>query len=320
MYIGRLENVGIGKEASRGVGVPAAFTIPKMAFTFDDKANKAVSSESLGHISGHGNQSIVTQLFSEGALDGELNIESFGLLWLALLGTESVSTVSGAKKHSYTLQNSNQHQTLSIHVNDGIATRVFENAVVDSMDIDITPEEIVKFSCGLKGKKGQDSVYTPAQAVDYKFIGRDAVVKIAADTASLAAASALSLKEFKISVKKNADFDFTLGTLEPENIPNKNIVVEGTIKLNHESVTFRDYMLNGSYKALSLLLNNTRDTIGSNTPQFYIELPRVDFFEWERARANDDIVTQTINFRALLDITTGKLISDSFVINTQNAY
>lgn len=320
-YIGRLENVGIGKETSRGVGVSAGFALPRMNFSFDDRANKAVSTEGLGHIAGFGAQSIVTQLFSEGSIDGEINADSFGLILLALFGSESVSTVSGAKKHTYTLSNSNQHQSLTIHLdNANVADRVYEGCVIDQLDIDVNPEDIVKFTAAFKGKKGQDSTYAATYAADYKFVGRDLVFKVASSTAGLSAASAVSLKELKLSFKKNADFDWVLGTLEPENIPNKQMTIEGSLKLNYEAVTWRDYMLNGTYRAMSVYLNNSRDAISTNTPQLYFEFPVVEFSEWERDRSLDEVVTQTINFKVLYDVANARYISDAYIINNQNAY
>lgn len=321
-YIGRLENVGIGKETSRGVGVAAAYAIPRTNFTFDDRANKALSTETLGHISGNGAQSIVTQLFSEGNIDGEINVNSFGLILLSVFGGESVATVSGAQKHTYSLSNTNQHQSLSIHLDNStnVVDRLYEGCVIDQLDIDINTEDIVSFTAGFKGKKGQDNTYAASYAADYKFVGRDLVFKLASSTAGLSAASAISVKELKLSIKKNADYNFVLGTLEPENIVNKQMVIEGSFVLNHESVTYRDYMLNGTYRAMSIYLNNSRDTIGSNTPQLYFEFPVVEFSEWERDRSPDEIVTQTINFRVLYDVANTRLISDAYIINTVSAY
>ena len=321
VFIGRLADVGIAKESSRGVGVAAQYSLPKTNITFDDKVNKAVSEEGLGSIVGYGNQAIVTQQFSEGNIDGEINANSFGLIMLALFGGDTPTTVqTSATKHTFALSNSNAHQTLSIHGSDPVADRIFEGCMLDSLDIDISLEKIVNFSASFKGKKGQDSTFTPSYSADYKFVGRDLVFKVAADTASLAAASAVSLKELKLSFKKHAEHDFILGTIEPEAGLNKQIIIEGTLKLNYEAVTMRDYMLNGTYRAMSILLSQTRDTLGTGGSSLYFEFPRVDFFEWERERANDDPVTQTINFRCLYDLTTSKVISDCYIINMVASY
>ena len=188
-FIGRLVKVGIGKESSRGVGVAASFTIPKTNYTFDDKANKARSGEGLGNISGGGSKAIVTGRFSEGALEGEINANSFGLLLLSTFGTDTPSAYStSAFKHTYTLNNTNQHSSLSVHCEDSIGDVVFKGCMVDTLEIEVKQDEIVTFNAGLKGRKGNSDVFTPSFVSDYKFVSRDLEFKVAADVASLAAA------------------------------------------------------------------------------------------------------------------------------------
>jgi hypothetical protein len=319
-FIGRRVNIGLGKEAVRGTGVAPSYSIPKGNLTFDAKANKARSGESLGVISGNGNQAIVTGLFAEGAIEGEINAKCFPLILLATFGASAPTSYSGAYKHTNTLSESNQHQSLSIHQDDPIGDVIFENAMVDSLEITVGMDEIVKFNCGMKAKKAQAGGYTPSYVADYKFVGRDLVFKVAADTASLAAATAVSLKDLKITINKNTDFDWVLGTLEPEDVLNKQITIQGAITLNYEDRTWRDYMLNGDYKAVGIKLTNSRQAVGTTNPELYIELPRVDFSEWESQKGNDDIAGQTINFTALYDITTSKLISDCYVVNDVASY
>lgn len=316
-FIGRRVHVGWGVEGSRGVAVAATHTVPKMNFTFDDKANKARSTESFGNISGNADQAIVTGRFSEGAFEGDINVNSFGDLLEALFGTDTTTTVyTSAYKHTYSILNSNQHPTLSLWVEDPIGDTLFKGVMIDTLEIEVTPDEIVKFVAGMKGRKGNDASWTPAPAVDYKFVGRDFIMKVAANIAGLAAATAVSVKSFKMTVSKNADYDWVNGTLEPEDILNKQFTIQGSLVLNYEDRTFRDYMLNGSVKALSVKLLNTRDTIATaGSPEFYIELPVVDFHEWESQRGNDEIAGQTLNFTALWDTTNSRLIGDCYLIN-----
>lgn len=316
-YIGRRVQVGLGLETSRGTAVPATYTMPKMNFTFEDKANKARSMENFGNIAGMGDQSIVTGRFSEGAIEGDINVNSFGHILECLFGTDTTSTVfTSAKKHTYSILNSNQHPTLSVWVEDPIGDTLFKGVMVDSLEIEVTPAEIVKFVAGLKGRKGNDASFTPAPAADYKFVGRDFIMKVATNVAGLAAASAISVKSFKMTVQKNADYDWVNGTLEPEDILNKQFTIQGSLVLNYEDRTYRDYMLNGSVKAISIKLLNTRDVIATaGQAEFYIELPVVDFSEWESQRGNDEIAGQTINFTALWDSANSRLIADCYLIN-----
>lgn len=319
-YIGRRVNVGIGKESSRGAVVAATYSVPKTNITMDDKANTAVSGENFGNIAGVGSQSIVAGRFSEGSLEGEININSFGLLLLSTFGSCSSASESGAYKHTYTISNTNQHQTLSIHVENPNNEKYFAGAVVDSLEISVVPEEIVTFTVGLKGRKGNDTTYTATYAADYKFVGRDLVLKVADDTSSLAAATALSVKDLKLTINKNADYDWVCGTLEPEDVLNKQMTIQGTITLNYEDDTWKTYMTGGSTKALSIYLENTRDALSTNTAKFYLELPVVNFTEWESARGNDDIASQTINFAALYDVGNSQLISDCYIVSESATY
>lgn len=321
-FIGRRVNVGIGKESAHGTAGTATFSIPKTNYTFDDKANKAISGESFSNIVGNGSQSIVTGRFSEGAIEGEVNVNSFGLLLLATLGSVTTAAYeTSAYKHTFALANTNEHTSLTIFTKDPIGDTAFKGCVVDSLEINVTKDELVNFNCGLKGRKGNDWSWTASYAADYKFIGRDLEFKVAADTASLAAAAALSIKELKLTINKNADYDWVLGTLEPENVLNKQFTIEGTLTLNYEDRTWRDYMCNGDTKAMGIKLTNSRQTIGvAGNPAFYIEFPVVEFSEWESQRDNEDIVGQSIKFTALFDISTSKIISDCYIQGTTATY
>lgn len=321
-FIGRRVNVGIGKESSRGTAAAVGFTVPKMNYTLEDKANKAQSGESFSHIAGSGSQEVVVGRFSEGELEGEVNANSFGLLLLATLGSvTSAAYATSAYKHTFSLSNSNQHTTLTVFTKDPIGDTAFKGCMVDSLEIEVNPSDIVKYTCGIKGRKGNDWSWTASYAADYKFVGRELTFKVASNTAGLSAASALSLKNLKLTIQKNSDYDWVLGTLEPEDILNKQITIEGMLELNYEDRTWRDYMLNGSTKAVGILLTNGRETIGSaGNPAVYFEFPVVSFSEWESTRDNDDVAGQSIKFTALYDISTSKLISDCYVQNTTSSY
>lgn len=314
--------MGFGKESSHGVASAATFTVPKVDYTFDDKANMVQTAESFSNISGSGANAFVTGRFAEGDLETELNVNSFGLILLATLGASSPAAYStSAYKHTYTLANTNAHTSLTIFAKDPIGDVAFKGCVIDTLEIMVKPEEVVSYKAGFKGRKGNDWSWTASYAADYKFVGRDLTFKVADAIGSLGAASAISLKELVITINKNAEYDWVLGTLEPEDVLNKQITIEGKLTLNYEDRTWRDYMLNGTNKAVGILLTDTRDTIGSaGNPAFYLELPKCYFSEWESQRGNDDIVGQTINFTALYDISTSKVISDCYIQNTTASY
>jgi len=218
------------------------------------------------------------------------------------------------------LVESNQHATLSITLDDPNGDVRFCGAMVDTFEMKINTKDIVTATMGIKARASDDTVYSAVPVAGYKWVGRDLVFKVADAIAGLAAATAISLKELTFTVNKNTDFDFVLGTLEPEDILNKQITIEGKITLNYEDRTWRNYMLNGTNKAIGITLSQSRTLAGDQLPTFYLELPKCYFYSWEAQRGNDEIVGQTLSFSALYDITTAKLISDCYVINDVVSY
>lgn len=320
-YIGRRVDIGVAVEDIRGTAKTAQLAVPKVNYDFFDKVDKAVSEEGLGNIPGFGNQSIVTSKRSEGTIEAEMNARSFPMFMEATFGALGSAAQGAGYKHTATLLNSNQHPTLSVHISEDNGDRVIRGAMVDNLQFSFSPEGIVMFTCGMKGMALDDDVYSATYAEDYKFVGRDSEVKIAEDTASLAASTAICLKEVTVTINKNTEFDLVTCSLEPEDILNQQMTIEGTLNLNYEDNTYRDYMLAGTYRAMSIKLTDTRDDLGAGLyPEFYLELPRVDFSEWERPTSNNEIVKQTINFRALYDLDTSKLFSSCYMINNVVSY
>lgn len=320
-FVGRRVDVGVAVEDARGTAKTAQLAIPKVSYDFFDKVNKAVSDEGLGHISGYGDQSIVTSKRAEGSMEAEMNARSFPMFMEATFGALSSGASGAGYQHTATVLNSNQHPTLSFHISDPNQDRVIRGAMVDTLEFAISPEGIVKYTAGMKGMALDDDVYTPSYSADYKFVGRDSEIKIAAATGDLAAATAICLKEITVTINKNTEFDDVSCSLEPEDILNKQMTIEGTLNLNFEDQTYRDYMLNGTYRAMGIKLTNSRDDLGGALyPEFYLELPRVEFSEWERPVENDEISKQTINFKALYDLDSSKLISSCYMVNDVASY
>ena len=322
-FIGRKSAVGLALEAVRGVGVVATYLLGKTDYNFDDKANKARSGEGLGNIAGEGSQSVVVMKMAEGDIESEIGAKSFPIILSAVFGGAITSAAATSDyKHTIAEAQNNQHATLSFYLDDDNGDLLFKGCMIDTFELTVNMDDFVRFTAGLKSYVSRDSSFDPSglKELDYKFVGRDLEFKVAATTADLGAATAVCLKDLTLTVNKNADYDKCLGTLEPEDILNKQLTIQGALTLNYEDRTWRDYMLDGDYKAIGIKLTNSRQTMVSENPEFYLEIPRVDFSEWEAQRGNDEIVTQTLNFNALLDIANDRIISDCYVVNDEASY
>lgn len=318
--IGRLVDIGIGKEASRGGGVAPTFWLPKSAITFEDKVAKARSQVGYGNILGEGNQALVARRHAEGSIEFDLLDQSFGLILLSLLGSVSTAGPSdSAYTHTFSLSDtSNQHQSLAIlKSEEGIGDLMFRLAMIESITITIVPDDVVKVSATFLSKASAGSSGTPSYSAEYKFLGRHLTFKLASDTSGLAAASNIPLRSLTLEFSKNLRLVHNTASVEPEDILNQAFAITGSVELDYEGRDYANLMRDGSYRAVRIDLTNTEETIGagSTNPKFLLDLSRVDFDAWEENVPNDELVSQLFNFMALHDLTNGNVINDCQLVN-----
>jgi hypothetical protein len=182
--------------------------------------------------------------------------------------------------------------------------------MLNSLEITAELDQIVMYTAGFMSKSARDTGLTvPAVVQESKFTKKHVSIKLADTIAGLSGASALALKSFTLTIEKNVTLDDVLGTAEPEDILNQQLAIEGELTLNYEAETFKNYMKAGTYKAMEIALVNTDDLIGASTrPSLTIQLPKVDFFDWEPEYDNDAITQQTISFKASRDVANSQEI------------
>lgn len=327
-FIGRQQNIGIGREATRGTPVVPALWMAKTNYTVEDKVAKAIFDGNYGVIAG-GDDAFVAQKHAEGDLEFEMQDQTFGYILYALFGGISSAAFESVLKHTFTLANSVQHQSLTLMMNDPIGAPAVNNksvayarAMINSLEINVELGELVKCIANFMAQPHSDfSRQTASFSAENKFAHHHLTFKVAANIAALDAASKISLQSLNLRVIKNVERENALGTVQPVDIVNKKIEIEGTIRLTYEDRTYRDYMLDGTKKAIRITLNNPDVTIGSTTPQFQLDLPIVHFEGWEPTSPNDDLAMQEITFRALYDVTNSILIgANTFLVNEKANY
>ena len=310
-FIGRKVELAVGLESSRGVGKAPAYSLGKVDFSLFDKTVDARQDESLGHISDSVDK-YVQEKYAQGAFGGILGANSaMYLLSLAFGGGPSVgSPTDSVYPWTIAVDNDAIHQSAAFLVKDENQTLMHKLVMLEQFEMEITPEDLVRYTAEFIAKRAVASgASMPSYAEDYKFGKRKAKIYIAANIAGLAAASRLPVKNFRLTVNKNLLRDSQIGTVEPTDINNQQISIEGEIVLNWNDQTYKNYMLNGDRKALRIKLESER-LIGATTyGDIEIDLPKVDFFAWEPDASIDDIVNQTINFKANYDLTNGLIES-----------
>lgn len=320
--IGRRVEVGIGKESSRGIGVAPSFWIPKSEMTFFDRTTVVRPGESFGTIIGEGVVSQPTRYWAEGMIKAPLRSEHFGLLLLATFGSV-VSTSPDAKQHVFSIQESNQHQSLTIHVSDPNADRVFELSMLNRLSLIVETNEVVYYEAEFmsQGSLTNTSPATPSYAAENVFAQQHVTVKFAAEGGSLDAASETRIRSLRLNINKNLVRHDGIGTLQAVDINNRQITISGEIEMTYEDRNTLEKQIAGTINAMRIAIVNNGVTIGgSSNPSFQIDLDRVNFEDWEGGFANDEISTQKFTFTALYNRTGDRLFSTCKLINETASY
>lgn len=322
-YIGRLVNLGIAKESSRGAGASPVYMLPKVEFSFDDKIIQARSLGSLGRIA-DSEEAFVTTKYGQGDIGGEVRLSSFGLFLYAMLGSLSTTGPSdSAYTHAFSVANTNQHQSLAFVVDDPNTDELYKLVMLDSLELIAELDQVLQFKAGFMSKQGVDTGLTvPAVVDEYKFTKKHLSFKVADTIGNLAAATAVSIKSLSLKISKNVFLDDVLGTAEPEDVLNRQLSVEGEIQLNYEDETWKNYFKNGTNRAVQIAFTNNDEVIGAATrPSLTIQMPKVDFMEWNPDYPLDDISKQVLSFKANYDVANAlNIISTCNLINAVASY
>lgn len=312
-HVGRRGTLLIAKESSRGTAtITNGLWIPRSTISFDDKVETAREDEGLGRLA-DSDANFVTQKMAEGEIEAQLDDKNLGIILTSTLGSSPVTTGGPTYAHTYTLSNSNQHQSLSILYQDPDTNKIFPMGVVNSLQITVEQNGIVMYTVGFMSRVGKDWTTQTANFTSQgsKFLHQHLVCKLAATVGALSGSTAVSLKKLELNFNANTKFDSVLGTVEPEDILGQQFSVEGTLELNKEDETYRNYMLNGTYRAMDITFSRAANS------SLQLQFPRVDFTEWEQDRTLNEIVSQSINFKGNYDAANAlDIISTCVLTNT----
>lgn len=312
--IGRKFSIGIGKETTRGTAVAADFWLPKTELTHDDKIDVVVDESSIGVIENAQGQDVV-QKFSEGQIKGRITDTAFGLWLLASLGSEaSPATVqTGVYDHVFSVLESAQHPSLTVAVSEANASTGirFALSMVDSLEITLELGKYGMYAVNFRGNKNASGANTASFTSENYFLPQHAVVKIASALSGLDAASAISIKKLVFTISKNIEDDNILGSVTATDRLNKQFSVEGSIELMYEDRSYIDTIMLGDLaKALRVSFINTDVTIGaSSNPTITFNFAKVKLTEVARSMGNDELIRQTLNFKAYYSLSDTSLLT-----------
>ncbi len=315
-FVGRRGTLGIAIEATRGTAVAPTYWLPFVTMSFFDRTETAREEQGMGNIA-DSDSIYVTMKMGEGDIESQLYDQALGYILTSLLGAAPSTAGSNPYTHTFTLSSTNQAKTLSLYWQDPDRNYMFTFATVESLQITVEPSGIVDYTIHFKSKVAKNwATLTPSfTTLGAKFLHQHLQFRLAATVGALAASTPISLKNLDITINRNTIFDAVIGTVEPEDVLGQAIGVEGSLQLNLEDDTYRNYMLNGTYRAMDITLS------GAANSSLQLQFPRVDFTEWEPDYTLNEIAKQSINLKANYDSANAlAIISTAVLINTKVSY
>jgi hypothetical protein len=321
-FIGRLADIGIAKEASRGTAESSVdFYLPKVSLTIDDGIEQAVDESSIGVIEDSINASVVGK-YAEGEIEGNIYDKSFGLILLAALGSLSTSGPSQTSvyTHAYSVLQSAQHPSLTLFFDDPNQDYKYPLAMLTTLEMDFVVGQYARYKAAFRSKKGETATLSPSYSAENHFLPQHIAVQYATTVSGLSSPTTVEVRSAKITINKNVEDDRKLGSLDQDDILNKQLSVEGSLELVFDAETFKTQMLADTSLALRIVATNTDVTIGSSlNPKLTITLAKAKFSNFERNYDNDSTVIATVDFKAHYSLGDTAMITAE-LINTQSSY
>jgi hypothetical protein len=185
--IGRLTQIGLAKEATRGIAQSSAtFWSPWNDLTLDEKKEFATDAQAYGVIEDSVNMT-QTKKYAQGSLQGNFLDQSSGLLLYSLFGGYAV-TGSGPYVHTFTVGESAQHQSLTFFLHDPLSAQDYSyaNGVVEKLEIDLALKKFISFNASIKALSGAaQSSFSPSTTAENRFVPQYLVAGFAPTLAGL---------------------------------------------------------------------------------------------------------------------------------------
>ncbi len=321
--IGRLMSVGLGRETARGTAVAPGYWVPQTEFSVMDRDEKIMDDSGLGRIeqTHDGDQN---HQWAEGAISGIVRDRSFGLVLLAAFG--QVSSVAKASPntavydHTFTVLNTNTHPSLTIASKDANEDVRMALGMLSRLEINAELGSYVNYTADFIARKSAAVANTVSYLTENKFRPGDITLKIADTVANLGAASATQIRNFTLTIEKNTEPDYALGTTNIVNIFNKQFTTSMSFSVLYGDTTLKDLVFGGAKRAMSITIANTAVTIGSSANPTLVFTFQPGFFQsWEKDGGLDDVLTQNIEFTGLYSTSQSAEIS-AVLSNTATSY
>lgn len=324
--IGRRIQIGVAKEATRGSAESSAtYWIPWAELTPFDEQHELVQDEATVGVIEDTQGAERVRRWAEGEFTAPIGDNHFGTILLAALGSVSTSTddpEAGANTHTFTVDQSSLHQSYTLFIDDPLAGQDYTHAlgVLQSLEIQYEQQQFVRYAVTWMTKKGATATNSPSTTTENRFLPQHLTFSVASNKSGLPG-STINIRSLTLTIEKNVEGDWALGSDEPQDFLNTQFDITGSLTAVWQNESdFKDDFTSFNNKATRIKLENTSATVaGSTNAQLEINLAKVTYQELSRSTALNDVVTQDLEFKAHYDTSNNEMI-EAKLINDVSSY
>jgi len=317
--LGRQIELGVALETTRGTAETTAERwIKNVTASVQERAEHAIDDNSHGSLADSDNRR-VTKKWVEGSLEGILQVDVVGYFLYNIFGSiSSTNVVTGVYSHEITLDSTTiEHPSLTFFAKDGgVQNLNISNGMISSLEINASMDDYVRFTTNIMASEAEDGSDTPAYSEEQDFVGKDITIKVADTEGGLSGAEAISVKELGLTLDTGAIVDYVLGQYNPEDIYDAKLSIEGNIVKNFKDETYKDLFLGDDAKYMEISIVGSQDIGTTENPSITILLNKVKITGWERSGGNDELVSESLDFKAFYNETDEEMGKITIVNNT----
>lgn len=321
-FIGREIDFAVAPESVRGVAETVAQrNVRKVTCNIIPKAERKVDDSTFGRIE-DAERIRTVRKWSEGDVSGIVHVDVLGYYLLNLYGEVDSGVLSGsAYDHVFTMEQSIEHPSLTLFVKDAdVRQEKLAGGMITTLELSATTDDYVRYTANFLAKEGVvDASVIPALETEYDFISRDIIVKVASTEAGLVGATALKLKDLKLTFNTNAEADFVFGNYSPDEIYNKQFSIEGNFKRNFTDETFKDLFEGDGFVYMQIAIEGEALLDEGVNPSITILGNKIQIQDWTRTSEGDALVTEDVKFKFFYN-TTDLSMSEVTLQNLTSEY
>lgn len=320
VIIKRRTAVAVGREATYGTESSQLVNMGVQDITIDIQKTTILNNQMYARIEETRGSRVGAQM-AQVTITGIAEASFLGQFYRAALGTIATATdtpEANAEQHTFTVLNTNEHPSYSLMYDDGNQDMAVLGSRLESLTTNVVAGDWVTYTAVFMGFAPVAASETASYADSHLFSADQATIRLAAVGGAFSG-DGIPLTTFDLVISKNTESKQAFGSTQPYKILNKHFAVTGSMALLMENVTYRDFFRNHDLKSMQIVLSGgSIPSTATPTPfSVTVTLEQVHFDGWNDNGGADDIVEQTLTFRAEYEEASAASIMDIVLVNDQ---